>query len=568
MEKAVLIKKETMETGRVSWSVYKYYIKHIGLVGVLIILFSQTLYQGFGFGSSLWLDAWSAEEYGSANIDSNRNLYLGVYAAFGVGQALTVFVLSLSVVMFTLKASRVIHNETYDRIMKAPVSFFDATPQGRILNRFSKDISVCDNLLGSNIRQWLSCLFSFFGIIIIIVSVLPLFLLFGLPTSIIFIVVQNIYVASSRQLKRLESVTRSPIYSHFSESLSGLSSIRAYGVQNKFILESYNKLSQHHGKQMVGHEIRDHREYMRFGAAILIMSNPELVGPGKVGLVISYALVLTQNLNWLVRQTSAIETNIVAVERLKDNWPSKGKVEFNNYSLRYKPDSDLVLRGISFSVEGGERVGISSLSVALFRIVEAAGGNISIDGQDISKIGLHDLRESLTIIPQDPVLFSGSLRSNLDPGDIFSDDEVWRALECAHLKDFVSELQQGLHHDISEGGLNLSAGQRQLMCLARALLRSCKVLVLDEATAAVDWETDEMIQETIRKYFPSCTILTIAHRLKTILDYDKILVLDKGSVVEFGSPQGLYAKEDSVFHSMIAAAGINFNSDRDKESTD
>ncbi|QQP38755.1 ATP-binding cassette transporter sub-family C member 1 isoform X5 [Caligus rogercresseyi] len=536
MEKAVLIKKETMETGR-------YYIKHIGLVGVLIILFSQTLYQGFGFGSSLWLDSWSAEEYGSTH-------------------CLRSFP---SIVMFTLKASRVIHNETYDRIMKAPVSFFDATPQGRILNRFSKDISVCDNLLGSNIRQWLSCLFSFFGIIIIIVSVLPLFLLFGLPTSIIFIVVQNIYVASSRQLKRLESVTRSPIYSHLSESLSGLSSIRAYGVQNKFILESYNKVDTNQkcrypsimANRWLAMRLETIGNICVFGAAILIMSNPELVGPGKVGLVISYALVLTQNLNWLVRQTSAIETNIVAVERLKEytelemekewrlnpasNWPSKGKVEFNNYSLRYKPDSDLVLRGISFSVEGGERVGISSLSVALFRIVEAAGGNITIDGQDISKIGLHDLRESLTIIPQNPMLFSGTL-------------------ECAHLKDFVSELQQGLHHDISEGGLNLSAGQRQLI--------SCKVLVLDEATAAVDWETDEMIQETIRKYFPSCTILTIAHRLKTILDYDKILVLDKGSVVEFGSPQGLYAKEDSVFHSMIAAAGINFNSDRDKESTD
>nr|XP_040570177.1 multidrug resistance-associated protein 1-like [Lepeophtheirus salmonis] len=590
LEKAAIIQKEGLETGRVSWSVYKYYIQSIGFLGAFLIIFNQMLNQLFGFGSSIWLEAWTQEDYGNATIPKYRDLYLGVYGALGIGQAVTIFLLSLSVAMFTLKASKVIHNQTYDRIMRAPISFFDSTPQGRILNRFSKDISICDNILGSNIRQWLACLFSFLGIVILIVSVLPLFLLFALPTSLVFILIQNIYVASSRQLKRLQSVTRSPIYSHFSESLNGLSSIRAYGVQSKFILESINKIDTNQrcnypsiiANRWLAMRLETIGNLCIFGAAILTMTNPELVGPGKVGLVISYALILTQNLNWLVRQTSEIETNIVAVERLKEyagldiekewrlhkdtsyNWPSQGKVEFKNYSLRYKANSDLVLKKINFTIFGGERVGIvgrtgagkSSLSVALFRIVEAANGQILIDGKDISTLGLHDLRESLTVIPQEPLLFSGTLRSNLDPENAFSDHDIWNTLGSVHLKEYIRDLKDGLNHSISEGGLNLSSGQRQLMCLARALLRSCKILILDEATAAVDWETDEKIQETIRCYFPSCTILTIAHRLKTIIDYDKILVLDKGTVIEFGSPNELYMNSDSVFHSMINAAGI------------
>ncbi|CAG2229987.1 ABC transporter ecdL,ATP-binding cassette transporter abc1,Uncharacterized ABC transporter ATP-binding protein YwjA,ABC transporter C family member 15,Multidrug resistance-associated protein 4,Multidrug resistance-associated protein 6,ABC transporter C family member 10,ABC transporter atnG,ABC transporter C family member 4,ABC transporter C family member 12,ATP-binding cassette sub-family C member 11,Multiple drug resistance-associated protein-like transporter 1,Putative uncharacterized protein YKR104W,ABC len=278
-----------------------------------------------------------------------------------------------------------------------------------------------------------------------------------------------------------------------------------------------------------------------------------------------------------------LETNIVAVERVKEytetpteaaweiedkkpasSWPDKGCVEFNDYGVRYREGLDLVLKGISCKIDPTEKIGIvgrtgagkSSLTLALFRILEKSQGNIIIDGIDISTIGLHDLRAKITIIPQDPVLFSGSLRMNIDPFSSYTDEELWKALEHAHLKTFVSNLPEGLQHECSEGGENLSVGQRQLVCLARALLRKTKILVLDEATAAVDLETDDLIQNTIRTEFSDCTILTIAHRLNTIMDYTRVMVLDAGIIKEFDSPNNLLKDSNSLFFGMAKNAGL------------
>jgi len=320
-----------------------------------------------------------------------------------------------------------------------------------------------------------------------------------------------------------------------------------------------------------------------FAAALFAVLGRDSLSPGLVGLSVSYALQVTQTLSWLVRMTSEVETNIVAVERLDEyskveseaawentstavdaSWPAEGQISLVNYSTRYRPGLDLVLRDITASFRGGERVGIvgrtgagkSSLTLGLFRLIEPAAGTIKIDGVDITNLGLHQLRSRLTIIPQDPVLFSGTLRHNLDPFHQYSDEAVWAALRQSHLSDFVSGLSSSLQHEVAEGGENLSVGQRQLICLARALLRKTKVLVLDEATAAVDLETDDLIQSTIRSEFQGCTIITIAHRLNTVLDYDRILVLKEGSIAELDTPRNLMQQDNGIFRGMCQDAGL------------
>jgi len=305
--------------------------------------------------------------------------------------------------------------------------------------------------------------------------------------------------------------------------------------------------------------------------------------PGTVGLSITYASSLTNVLIFMVRMSSDLETNIVAIERTQeyceaeteadwiredtappDEWPDRGIIQFQDYSTRYRAGLDLVLKRIDATIRAGEKIGIvgrtgagkSSLTLALFRLIEPAGGTIVIDTLDTVKLGLHQLRSKLTIIPQDPVLFSGSLRMNLDPFEKYSDEAVWKALDHAHLKNFVIALTEGLYYHIAEGGENLSVGQRQLMCLARALLRKTKVLVLDEATASVDLETDDLIQATIRKEFADCTIITIAHRLNTIMDSTRVITMDKGTIMEFDSPASLLQNKKSLFYSMAKDAGL------------
>ncbi|KYB25509.1 putative multidrug resistance-associated protein lethal(2)03659-like Protein [Tribolium castaneum] len=435
-------------------------------------------------------------------------------------------------------------------------------------------------------------LFQVLGTLVVISVSTPIFIAVIVPIGILYYFIQRFYVATSRQLKRLESVSRSPIYSHFGETITGVQAIRAFREQDRFIKESEHRVDVNQvcyypsiisnrwlavRLEMIGNLI------IFFAALFSVLGRDESQNAGLVGLSVTYSLQITQTLNWLVRMTSDVETNIVAVERIKEygeapqeapweipnkapspQWPENGTVQFNKYAVRYRPGLDLVLKGVNFSINGGEKVGIvgrtgagkSSLTLALFRIIEAAEGEILIDGVNIADLGLHTLRSRLTIIPQDAVLFSGTLRMNLDPFDKHSDEEVWKALEHAHLKSFVKGLTAGLHHEVTEGGENLSVGQRQLICLSRALLRKTKVLILDEATAAVDLETDDLIQKTIRSEFKNCTVLTIAHRLNTIMDSDRVVVLDNGRIVEFDSPSNLLKQQQSIFYSMCKDAGL------------
>ncbi|XP_017473674.1 PREDICTED: multidrug resistance-associated protein 1 isoform X7 [Rhagoletis zephyria] len=589
VDEGKLIETEKSETGGVQLAVYKHYIKSVGIFLSLATLILNFVYQAFSIGSNLWLTQWSNDKR-VENDTSLRDMYLGVYGAFGFGQGLCSYGASLAIAMATIHASLRISHELNSNLLHLPSAFFDTTPSGRILDRCTSDVHTLDTIMPLNTRIFMSTMFQVLATIVVISMSTPIFLAVIVPIALLYYFAQRFYVATSRQLMRLESVSRSPIYTHFSETITGVTTIRAYMVQDRFIDESDNRVDKNQvckypslianrwlaiRLEMVGNLI------ILFAALFAVLGGQS--NPGLVGLSVSYALQVTQTLNWLVRMTSDIETNIVAVERIKEygetkqeapwelenskvprDWPVEGQVVFDNFKVRYREGLDLVLHGVSFTIAGGEKVGIvgrtgagkSSLTLSLFRIIEAAGGRILIDGIDIATLGLHMLRSRLTIIPQDPVLFSGTLRINLDPFEVKSDDELWKALELSHLKAFVKSLPAGLNHEISEGGENLSVGQRQLVCLARALLRKTKVLVLDEATAAVDLETDDLIQKTIRSEFKDCTVLTIAHRLNTILDSDKVIVLNKGEITEFASPTELLDNPHSAFYSMAKDANL------------
>ncbi|KAL5244983.1 hypothetical protein ACI65C_012393 [Semiaphis heraclei] len=593
-QKAKLIELEKTETGNVKWDVYIQYIKSIGPIFCVISVFIAIVSQGFSILSNIWLSVWSNDDSslsGETENDSKRLMHLTIYGLLGVGQVFSTVASSIALSFGTILAAEKLYKLINARIFKNPLSLFDTTPIGRILNRVSKDIDTIDNVLPLMISSFLTVTVSVIGTLIVISYSTPIFAVVIIPIAIIYCIIQRFYVATSRQLKRLESVSRSPIYSHFSETIAGATSIRAYGVESKFTLQSdqtvdFNQMCYYPNivaNRWLAVRLETIGNFIIFFSSVFSVLGRDILSPGIVGLSVSYALQITQILNWLVRMTSEVETNIVAVERINEygetpqeapwdvpsnlppkEWPTRGEIQFKNLKVRYREGLDLVLKGLDILVEGGQTVGIvgrtgagkSSLTLSLFRIVEAAEGSILIDGVDISKIGLHTLRNRLTIIPQDPVLFSGTLRINLDPTNSNTDAQLWNALELAHLKAYVVGLSGGLDYEVSEGGENLSVGQRQLVCLARALLKKTKILVLDEATAAIDLETDDLIQKTIRTEFKDCTILTIAHRLNTIMDSDKVIVLDNGIMIEYDTPANLLQNKSSVFYSMAKDAGI------------
>ena len=584
-----LIQDEAAETGSVDKAVYVYYLKSIGLFGAILIVTLQLTAQSASLGTSLWMETWVAGDLGDASIPENRNLYLSVYGALGFVQMISTLVLSISISLLTLNASKRLHANMLNNVWRSPMEFFDTTPVGRILNRFSSDISICDTVLAQFMSQLLSYTAIFIGSVVVFMTVVWWFIAFMIPASVVFVVIQQIYVATSRQLKRLTSITKSPIFTHFGETLNGTSTIRAYAMQAKMRAESEELIDQN-GRMYYPSVIANRWLCVRLETlgnlitlAVSVVAMSVEIQASEAGLIISYALTLSQIMAYLVRAAADVENNIVAVERIKEythtsseaewesdeppaeGWPEQGQLTFADYGMRYREGLQLAVKGLDCHINGGEKVGIvgrtgagkSSITVALFRMVEAAAGSIYIDGVDISRIGLHELRHKLTIIPQDPVLFSGTLRVNLDPFEAHSDDELWKALELSHLKGgHVAGIEGGLQHEITEGGENLSVGQRQMVCLARALLRKTKILILDEATAAVDLETDDLIQATIRTEFANCTVLTIAHRLNTIMDYDKIMVLDKGTIKEFAPPNQLLRNENSLFFGMAKNAKL------------
>ncbi|XP_016989332.1 probable multidrug resistance-associated protein lethal(2)03659 [Drosophila rhopaloa] len=514
---------------------------------------------------------------------------------FTVITVLTIIVtVARSFLFFNLamKASIRLHNSMFRGITRAAMYFFNTNPSGRILNRFSKDMGQVDEVLPAVMMDVIQIFLSLAGIVIVIAIVNPLFLIPTVVLGIIFYQLRTFYLKTSRDIKRMEAITRSPVYSHLAASLTGLSTIRAFGAQRVLESEFDNYQDMHSSafymfistSRAFGYWLDC---FCVIYIAIITLSFfffPPANG-GDVGLAITQAMGMTGMVQWGMRQSAELENTMTAVERVVEyediepegaleapagmkppkSWPEQGKIVFDELSLRYTPDpkAENVLKSLSFVIKPKEKVGIvgrtgagkSSLINALFRL-SYNDGSVLIDKRDTNEMGLHDLRSKISIIPQEPVLFSGTMRYNLDPFDEYSDEKLWRSLEEVKLKDVVADLPSGLQSKITEGGTNFSVGQRQLVCLARAILRENRILVMDEATANVDPQTDGLIQTTIRNKFKECTVLTIAHRLHTIMDSDKVLVMDAGRAVEFGSPYELLTVANSkVFHGMVKQTG-------------
>ncbi|KAI9596789.1 P-loop containing nucleoside triphosphate hydrolase protein [Syncephalis fuscata] len=478
----------------------------------------------------------------------DRDGYIGIYAAWGAGQIISSVFFGICLSYLSIRASKVLHDMAIQQVFGSPMSFFDTTPLGRITNRFSKDIDSTDNQLIEAIRMMLSTLAMSISTFVMICVVFPIFLAPLIPLLALYYYAQLFYRATSRELKRIDSITRSPLFAHFSETLNGLATIRAI----VFIVQRW-----------LGVRLENIANVLTLFVSIFIILSRTTSNPGLVGLVLSYSLQVTGTLNWCVRQAAEVEVNMNAVERLKfyadeleqeapaviektkpeKSWPSEGNIDITNLHLAYRKGLPNVLHGVSAKIRGGEKL--------------VNEGSISIDGVDISSIGLTDLRSRMAIIPQDPTLFHGTVRSNLDPFNYHNDHELWDALERSGMKDYIAGQTGGLDSEITEGGENLSAGQRQLVCLARAMLVKARILIMDEATASVDMRTDALLQKAIREDFAGCTILTIAHRLNTVIDYDRIMVLDAGEVREFDSPRRLLENTESAFYSMVAETGVH-----------
>ncbi|KAF9393978.1 hypothetical protein CPC16_000531 [Podila verticillata] len=713
-----LVDDEDRPRGKVKLTVYKMYMAACGGAGFWFILtFILLVVRMLGVLEIVWLKWWTESYYpfprkpgGDNSVD--LDYYIGIYCF------ITLMAVFLTIVrMFwqfygSIRASRSLYEELLVSIVRAPIRFFDTTPVGRIINRFSKDFEVIDGHMITKMVTMLLLVFGIIAVIVIISVATPEFLVAVAFIATAYFFVGAYYIASSRELKRIESITKSPLYSHFGETLVGVSTIRAFGAEARFMEEVLVKLDNNNTpyyflwmcNRWLSVRVDFLGSMVSFIAGILILINMDGLAKGWAGVSLGSAMNFMGLIYWLVRIYTEMEMSLNSVERVHEyidmpqeppaiiegsrppaGWPYDGTIEIKDLTMQYAPDLGPVLHQISINIRPREKIGIvgrtgsgkSTLALSLFRFMEPTSGSIVIDGINISDIGLEDLRRRLTIIPQDAVLFNGTIRSNLDPFQEHEDHEIWEALRRVHLikpsspqcspsgyssptqdpmylkhanfhhhphahyddpsypmdpevaasateygrqtfedpfhpPDVLSSslcqgyldyrdrsadspllasaalpsdsvlcsplnhgddtdlaLQQkqqcammglidpfaSLDSPVSDGGYNFSQGQRQLLCMARALLRQSKVIIMDEATASVDFATDEKIQTTIRNELGDSTLITVAHRLRTIMDYDRVLVLEQGHVMEFDSPINLITNPTSRFRDMVEKSG-------------
>ncbi|GAA5927015.1 uncharacterized protein JCM15063_000432 [Sporobolomyces koalae] len=589
-----LQQKEDQASGSISLKVWLEYAKAAqGLYTIPMMLLALLLMGASQVLSNFALVWWQQGTFGLG-----QNARIGLYAGLGISIATFTFCVGIAATWLGTTASRNLHNDALKRLVGAPMSFFDTTPLGRHQSRMGKDVDGIDNRLNDSLRMVLATLAQIVASIVMIAIVYPLFLAPVAAIMLLIYLISSFYRSTARTIKRHDNTLRSFLYAWFSESLTGLATIRAYGESERFLrgTEKYIDIENRAyfltvvNQRWLSIRVDSLGGLLTFVVAIVAVTERTTISSSKIGLVLAVTLAVQQALTIMVRQFAEVENNLSSVERLVHTanelpqeapahipgivvpakWPEQGTIAFEDVELRYRPELPTVLHNLSLNIKPGEKVGVvgrtgagkSSLSLALFRMVELTSGSISIDGIDISKLGLAQLRERLSIIPQEPVLFNGTIRSNLDPFSIHDDARLWDALRRASLVDRqgttegVQTSRFSLETKIEDEGANLSVGERSLVSLARALVKDAKVVVLDEATASVDLETDARIQATIRSEFRDKTLLCIAHRINTIIGYDKILVLAAGRVEAFDSPLSLF-DEGGNFYSLCRQSNIS-----------
>ena len=594
--------KEKITQGSVSKFVYASYLKASGnyfhIIGVVALMIATQCLGSFGdYFVAVWVNLEHERSIGFSHEHfQNRTIYFttesAIYIYSGISTALIITALTRSCTFFILCAtiSERLHNSMFSSLTKATMGFFNTNTSGVILNRFSKDIGAIDERLPLALMDVLQLGMSLLSIITIIATVNYWLVIPTLLTFVLFFFMRVFFLTTSRNIKRLEGSTRSPVFGHLNASLQGLTTIRAFGAEQILEKEFDNHQDLHSSSFYTFISISTAFGYFLDLFCVLYITTVTFSflffdtgnNGGSVGLAITQSLGLTALFQWTLRQSTELENQMTSVERVLEytklvpeppfestsdkkppsTWPERGEIKFDNLSMSYFPKDPPTLKNLSFTIQPLEKVGIvgrtgagkSSLISALF-LLAPTEGSIIIDKVVAQDIGLHDLRSKISIIPQEPVLFSGTMRTNLDPFNEYDDEVLWKVLEDVELKDSIADSELGLNSKILEGGTNYSVGQRQLICLARAIVRNNKILVLDEATANVDPQTDAFIQNTIRKKFANCTVLTIAHRLNTVMDSDKILVMDAGKLVEYDHPHKLLKNEDGHFYKMVEQTG-------------
>ncbi|PWY94483.1 ABC multidrug transporter [Aspergillus sclerotioniger CBS 115572] len=602
-EPASLIQEEDRPVTSVGWVVYLAYIRASGsIIYGILPLFLLAVAQASNILTNLWLSYWTDKRF-----NLSKGQYIGIYIGLGVTQAVLMFSFSLSVSILATGASRTMMGRALAGVLRAPMSFFDTTPLGRITNRFSKDVDTMDNALADAIRMYMYTLAMILSVFILLIFYFHYFGIAIGPLLILFLIAAAYYRSSARDMKRHEAVLRSAVFARFSEAISGTASIRAYGLQDHFTsvlrraIDNMNSAYYltYSNQRWLSTRLDVVSIILVATTGILVVTLRNVVSPSISGLIFSYILAIVQMIQLLVKQFAELENAMNATERIHHYgtsleqeepnisnphylqavtvfWPEHGAIDFEHVEMRYRPNLPLVLQGLNLRIAGGEKIGIvgrtgagkSSIMSALFRLTELASGTIRIDGVNIARISCHDLRSHLSIIPQDPTLFLGTVRSNLDPFNEHPDLELWSALRQVGLieeeenssssntsPNDQSRNQIQLDTPVEEEGLNFSLGQRQLMALARALIRGSQIVVCDEATSSVDLETDRRIQETIRTSFKRQTLLCIAHRLQTIIRYDRVCVMDKGKIAELDTPLNLW-EAGGIFRGMCDQSGI------------